>query len=377
MTVFGPRALIDIAVPTGIDGAEVFRIDRQDGANVSEIIAEAAATIGMKNEEILQRYGGLLRFTQEPFARYRQGASARTETPRLSEFADPDPVRTEEIGHMLPIYDYRDGVAWSAEYLRRAAREQLFDDLSLIGERWVNRVDRELLTRALTNTENPIGSAGYDVPWAIGTGTNVNYIPPQYRSYTFDATHTHFVWRDATFNAAGLALLLNDMVVQLRHHGHEGRLVALLSDADLTIARAMNEFVAQTPFTVVMTPTSGTTPVQVTGGEVQGVPGELFGYFNSVRGVVELRYHERVPSKYAFMTKSYGLNDQRNGLAVRIASDRAFGLTVNPQVDRSLVPRFESIKFEATHGVGVNNRTNGVAGFVDTGAVAYVNPTIA
>lgn len=376
-TVLGPRATIDIAVPTGVDAGEIYRFERQDGVSPAQIIGEAAAAIGVENEMLIERYGGLAYITREMHALYRQGSSQRGSTPKRVEFGRNEAVRANEIGHMLPLEGYEDLLGWSVEYLRDAPMEQLQQDISVIRERWRNRVDVDILTRALTNTENQIGSSGWDVPWAIGTGVNVAYIPPQYGGYIFDSAHTHFVLRDATLGAAGLALLLDDMVRQLRHHGHSGRLVCLVSDTDVDTYRAMSDFVKFAPFNVVMTPqAAAATPVQVTPGEVMGMPGELFGYYNSSRGVVELRYHERIPTKYAFMTKSYGVGDQRNGLAIRVRRDGAFGLAPTPQLNNEIVRKLETISFVADHGVGINDRLNGVAGYIDSGASVWVNPTI-
>lgn len=374
-TILGPRALIDIAVPTGVDASEVLKFSLEDGVSAAEVIAEAAATIGVINEQLIQRYGGLIYLTEKVYTRYRQGEGSRTMTPRNAEFGTPDGSRSDNIGHMLPRWDYIDATSWSEEWLRRAPREDVMDDLRLIGERWMSRVDYDILNRMFTNTENQIGSSGYDVPWAIGTGMNVNYIPPAYRGYQFSSSHTHFVLKAATKSSANYALLLEDMVTQLRHHGYEGRLVALVSDSDLSTVRGMTDFVDLTPFTVVTGTTTG-TPVQVVQGEVQGIPGELFGYYNSDRGVVELRYHERIPAGYCWMGKSFGVNDQRNGVGIRVEPGGGFGLRVDPQVTRSLQPRLEKLLFKATHGVGVWDRLNGVAGWVDAGASSWTNPTI-
>lgn len=377
MTVLGPRAAIDIAVPTGVDGSEIYRFSRMDGISPQTIIAEAAVAIGVENEALVARYGGLISITPQMHAIYRQGSTTRSETPKRVQFASPDPVRSTEIGHMLPLDGYEDILGWTEETLTATPLVQLQGDIMEIRDRWRNRVDKDILTRALTNTENQIGASGYDVPWAIGTGVNVPYVPPQYMGNVFTSAHTHFVTKDANLSAANLVLLLNDMVSQLRHHGHSGRLVALVSDADISYYQSMTDFTKLVPFDVIMTPqAAGNSPVQVTRGEVQGIPGELFGYFNSTRGVVELRYHERIPTGYAFMTKSYGVNDSRNGLAIRIPQNGAFGLSPNPQLNNDLVRKLRTIAFLADHGVGVNERTNGVAGLCASGATSWVNPTL-
>jgi hypothetical protein len=76
------------------------------------------------------------------------------------------------------------------------------------------------------------------------------------------------------------------------------------------------------------------------------------------------------------MTKSYGLNDPRNGLAVREEPGVGFGMQVKPKMTDDAVRQLKRIAFEATHGVGVNDRTNGVAGYIADSASQYVEPTI-
>jgi len=379
MAVLGARALIDLAIPTGLDSGEILKFELQDGRTAQQVIAEAAAMIGNINEELSQDYGGLMRFTEDQFARYRQGEGSRSMTPRKVEFKRADGVRSDTIGHMLPLHDYEDAVEWTPLYLRRAYETQINADLQLISDRWRNRVDYEIITRALTNTENSIGDSGYDVPWAIGTGMNVNFIPPQVGATQFDSDHTHFVVVDSSGDD-GYDDLIEDMMLDLRHHGIGGTLVALVAFDDVaeySTFSTSGEFVELNPAGLTVIAGSSSAPVRVTAGETDGIPGELFGYWKSKHyGVCELRSHDRVPSGYAFMTKSHGVKNARNGLAVRMEPGIGFGLRVSPQATSSINPELDFIKFEATHGVGVNDRINGVAGYIASAAESWVNPTI-
>jgi hypothetical protein len=367
--------LLDIAIPDGVDAGEVFRFNLQDGMSAQDVIGRAATLVGAVNESLMTQYGGLLYLTNRLFARYRQGESSRRMTPKKSEFAGADPVRSDLIGHMLPQNDYEDATAWTPLYLRDADREQIDADLFLVAESWRNRIDYDVINRMLTTTENQIGDSGYDVPWAIGTGVNVAYIPPQWGAHQFDSTHTHFEYVNSSTSGNDHATLLNAMADELRHHGHTGRLVALVSDSDLDSYAALDKFVELNPagFQII---TGGDDEIRTVTGEMQGVPGELFGYFKATRGIVELRYHGRIPANYAFMTRSYGVNSPMNGLAIREHARVGFGLQVKPQITRDIRPELEMVKFTGTHGVGVNDRTNGVAGYIADGASAYVNPTI-
>jgi len=85
--ILGPRALIDIAIPTGVDGGEVLRFSLKDGSSAERVVAQAAALVGAKNEELMTRYGGVLSLSEEIWKRERQGEGARSATPIKSGFA--------------------------------------------------------------------------------------------------------------------------------------------------------------------------------------------------------------------------------------------------------------------------------------------------
>lgn len=369
----GPRVLRDIAFPTGIDGAEVYRFQMQNGMTGQQAIALAATGIGQENETVLDLFGGMIYITENNFVRYRQGSSA-TKTPVHAELGINDPVRSETIGHMLPTLDYQDTLAWSRKFLQRADTDLLRADIDLIRERWRNRVASDIWTRALTNTETAIG-AGYDVPWAVGSGMNVNYIPTQYGGMQFDGTHTHFVWVDDS--TGGWSNLFDEMMEQLRHHGHMGILSIFVSMDDLSEIRAADGFAPLERSNIVVVGGNAGSPIRYAVGEINGVPGEVVGYYNGIWGQAEVRWNPYIPTNYAFATKSYGANNPRNGLALRAEPNVGFGLKVVPQLDRSPERQLDYLLFEATHGVGVNDRTNGVAGYLNNGANAWVNPTLA
>jgi hypothetical protein len=371
-TVLGPSMLVRLAIPTGIDGAKVFQFQLRGNLTAEQAITKAAAAIGAVNEELAQRYSGLWYITDALYAYYRQGNSGgRTETPEKVEGKPADPVHGQNIGHMLPLKNYEDALGWTPLYMRDAPVSQLDADVAEIADRWRNKVQKDFLTRALHRTENVIGSAGYDVPW-VKTGGSVDYVPPQYKGKKFTA-HTHFLAVAGT-TAADVQTLLNNLANHLREHGHTGRLVALVSDADIATYASMTDFVKLNPQQFIIPGGNTSSPVAYAQGEVQGMPGELFGYLNGQKGVVELRYDERMPTGYIFMTKSYGQNNPKNGIAIRRHPTGGFGLVVDPQLSKSINPELESVLFKGTHGVGVNERTNGVAGRF--GNASYADPDI-
>lgn len=374
MPVLGARALMDIAVPTGVDASMLERWRMEQGLSGAELIALAATTIGEANEYASARWGAVTYNTEMMNAMYRQGVGSRTMTPKAVDFTRPQPTRGDQIGHMLPREDYDDMTAWAARWLKRAPLELVRFDLEEKKDAWVNRVDYEIIERALTNTEVAIGS-GYSVGWVNGTTGNVDYTPPQYGARVFASSHTHYKRVNGAISSANVLTAMEDAAKELAEHGHIGQKVALVSEADLSYYKGMTGFVKYVPGQF-QTITGGSAAVTITIGQTDGVPGEIIGFLPTDYGIVEIRYHERIPTTYFFMSKSYGMKNPKNGIAIREEPGVGFGLRVIPQINNNLMPEVDSIKFEATHGIGVNDRTNGIAYQVASGSATYANPTI-
>lgn len=373
----GPHDLLDLAIPSGLDTAELMRFDRERGLSDQNIIAMASQLIGTANQEIVARYAGMIYFTRSANAIYRQGAGERRATPMVGEYVNPDPVRGQRIGHMFSRHDFQDRIELERMFQKRGDMDVLMNSLDVIAESWRNRVDLDIWTRALTKTEILVGTTGYDVPWAIGTGTSNNYVPPQHGATMFDSTHSHFNYFN-TSSSETWATLLDAAMLDLREHGYYGTLTTYVSQADAPtiVALGTDKFVQLVQPMLQVTAGGANAPVYSVNGGVAGVPGELIGYYRSpIYGLTEIRYHERIPQHYAFTFQSQGQNNAKNPLAVRIDPE-GFGLIPEPQLSPTFTPKVKSVDFFATHGISTNVREAGVASYINAGAVSYVNPTI-
>lgn len=378
-TILGPRSLIDNAMPLGVDADVIMRFKMQEGMTPVEVISMAATTIGEANEYIASTYGGILYFTERLWARYRQGLGERRMTPKGSEFVEEDGRISERIGHMLYVEDYKDATSWSRDYLERAIREDLRDDILMKKEDWINRLEYEIFSTMFRSSEIEISTTSWSPPWAIATGTNLNYVPPQWRSNIFDNTHTHFIRVNSAATDVNTISTLDQMAKHLAHHGHLGMKVAYLGDtlADLLQGTNDKRFATYIPAEFRLLSGNTAAPVATMAGQLEGVPGEVIGYFSSKNGLVEIRRHDRVPANYIWMGKSYGRDNPGNSMAIRVWPGKGFGLMVNPQVDRSIMPTLDKVLFKGTHGVNVNERLNGVAAQIATGGANYVQPDVA
>lgn len=371
----GARALLDNAVPTGVDTGVLFERGMEEGIATGDILQLAAAMTGGKNEELENRYAGIITFTERDYSRYRQGEAGRSPTPLKSEFAAEDGKRAQKIGHMLPRNDFHDEVHYTKEYLERGVREDVRDDIAVVNDSWDDRVDLDVIRRLLSAEEDLVGTSGYSPGWAVGSGVNVPFIPPKRGNITFDSSHTQYLRHNGAFNNTNLATVLNNAARLLSRLGHTGRKLCLVSEADVATYTSLDskQFVRFIPAGFEVN--TGASDIIRAQGELTGVPGEIFGYWLSSYGVIELRYHERIPTTYGWMGKSYGTNSPRNPLAARIES-KGFGLMIDPEFRMGTLPRLQKLDFDATHGIGVNDRTNGVAFQIATGGSTYTNPDI-
>lgn len=373
--VLGPRNLLDSIFPvSGLDTAEIYRVSvLGDKKTVGELLREMAVAVGAMNQELVSIYGSLMYITEDPKVEYAAGDNAAGMLDRAGEWTTPDMRRAGIIGHMLPLWEFDGALAWSYKWLKHASETQTAVDLNLLQERWRNTFDYYIVRRMLTDDEEAVGSAGtgYSVGWAIGSGTNVNFIPPAYMGTTFTSSHTHYLGETSFPNA------FEALIKTIREHGigYGERPVALVSDDDIDTIMALSNFVEFLPPEIQYNAVSGAPVMYTRRAEYQGVPGEIFGYYKSSYGLIELRSHWRFPTNYVYMTFPKGQLNPNNGIRIRVDKGGGFGLTVDPQIDRSVNPRLAQVLVNTSFGVGVGNRLNGAACFVDAGG-SWVDATI-
>lgn len=384
--ILGANTLIQNVIPTGVDAGYIYRFSMQRGMNPTDVLSMAAVVIGEANQYAAAQYGGLFYLTERLYATYAQGTGTRRMTPLASEFSQPPGSTNENIGHMMFIRMYADKTEWSRKRLQHAMPEDLRADVEMKKTAWYDRVDFDIFSALFRKSEIAVGTVGKSVPWVNGTDGSVDYLPPQWRSKVHAASHSHFIRITAALSSANAVSTIETMAEHLAHHGHTGNKLcyvgdnvadALLTSTDKKVANFIN------PDFIVLSGNAA-APVSYQPGQIEGVPGEIVCYVQTKNGLVEVRKHDRVPvllpdgstaAGHLWMGKTYGNQDMRNPLAIRVQPDMGFGLMMNPQVDKSVNPSLESILFEAEHGVNVNDRTNGVAAQIASGGATYEEPT--
>lgn len=371
--VLGPLNLLDKALPTGVDGTRLAEWAMEDGITYGELANQIALALGDANQELVRRWGWLFAITEEIFMEYENGGSV-TPMPELTDMDKPEPLMGTTIGHMIDLRYYGQGVGGSKRFFQRVRSAKIRAAISNIVRRAVWRFEQRLLTRLFTNTENAIGSAGYDVPFVRGTGGNVDFAPPAWEGEAFTTSHDHFLGFNLS-TPLTFADMLNGLAETLQEHGHEAPYRATVARADIASYAALTKFVELVGISGVIIDRGGETSGNQMFRQANWQMGH-FGDFQSDYGPIELHATARVPTAYASLVKSYGQLDQRNPLAVRVHPARGFGLMVVPETtpDDDFPVKQLDVDFEFGVGVGMD-RTNGVVGFLVAGG-SYVNPAI-
>lgn len=370
--ILGPQTLLAKALPTGWDGTRIAEWTTKDGITYGELANQLALALGDFNQEMVNDWGWLFSLTEEIAMEYEQGGAV-TVMPDITDVDKPEAIQGATIGHMLNLRVYGQGVGGTKRYFRDSRSAKINAAIATLVRRARWRFETRLLTRWFTNTENAIGSAGYDVPFVRGTGGNVDYAPPAYDGEAFTTAHDHYLGVDS--DSKDLDDVLNELAETLQEHGYTPPFMAMVSRSDVADYMALTKFVEVVdPIVQFIDRGSETTGNQMyTAG--QRAFGHL-GYYQGEYGLVEVRFTARVPTKYTGMVKSFGQLATQNPLAVRTHPDTGFGAYVVPETTPDDDYPVKQLDVEMEYGVGVGmDRAAGAAAFLDASGT-WTNPTI-
>ena len=372
--VIGISTILRKALPTGVDGTRLAQWQLRSGKTYQAWVSEAAQALAGFNAEMARTWNWLTYITEDLMMEYPNGGSV-TPMPQLPDTDRIDPRHGTTIGHMIDLIAYGDAIGGSKRWFRDAREAQFDADMRrlVLSAQW--RFEQLVLTRCFTNTENLVGTAGYDVPFVRGTGGNVDFAPPAYGGEAFTTSHDHYM--GVASASYGFGDMLEQMAENLQEHGHEPPYIGMVSRADIASYKALPDFVEPLPANVIIVD-RGTTAAD-TGAALFSRETREFGKiggFNSGYGYIELRATNRIPTAYAFIAKSYGENNPGNPIAIRVHPDLGFGALVVPETTQDDDYPLKQLDVEFEFGISVGrDRTNGVAGYRVSGGT-WANPTI-
>lgn len=183
---------------------------------------------------------------------------------------------------------------------------------------------------------------------------------PNGESFTA-ASHTHYLY------TAGVALAAADMtalILAIAEHYNNVQVVVNINAAQETAVRALTGFVGITP--VFVTPATSSAAI-VEQYDTQSIGDRKIGYFGP--NYAEVWVKPWVPAGYLH---AWG----RGGPTPVVMRTRAGGGDLEMMYEDETHP-LRARGWEREFGMGVWNRTNGAALYIDTGAAAaYVAPSI-
>lgn len=370
--ILGPITLQNRGLPLGVDGTRIAQWMMRDGITYGQLVNQVALALGDVNQELVNKWGFLFGITEEIALEYEDGG-ANKELEELTDIDEMVAVQGSTIGHMLPLRYYGNAIGGSKRAFRDIRSAQIRANIAALARRGRNRFERLLLQRFFSNAEEAIGASGYSVPFVRGTGGNIDYTPVAYDGVAFASSHDHFVGVNVS-TPKTMADVLEALVLTLAEHGHEAPYTALVSRADTALFAALVNKVQLVDVGVMPMRGGLTAGPQFYASGVQTL--DRIGSYQSTLGAIDLIASGRIPTAYVGLTKSYGNNDSRNSLAIRVHPLRGFGLQVVPETtpDDDFPIKQLDIDFEFGIGVG-QDRTNGAVGYLVAGGT-YANAVI-
>lgn len=363
MATFGPNDLKQYMLPSGWDAGEITKFQLRDGTTYEALIADIATGLAIVNRELMTMpiIGGLISETDEMAVEYGIGVSNGMQV--HTEYSLPNPQRGGTTGHMLPLTAYDNATGWTFDMLRAARRIQIDQDLRTLFKDVRDNWAKKCLQRLFKSTKEAVGSTGYTYPLADGGTADSSYIPPHMpdrESSAFAYTHDHVEDLNGISQAN-----LETAVKHIWEHGADGPFELLVSLADLS------SWTDVTALTGYVPPANALVRYGVT-QDLAAVQDSL-GVINTDYGAVVLRATGRIPTGYWTVYKSYGINDPRNVMKVRVSPDYGANAILLAGDHIRKYPLENALLFHE-FGFGIADRVGAIV--VQSTAGSYSDPTI-
>lgn len=372
--ILGPSNVLSLATPTGSDAEYLLQWKMREGTTFQEFLNQTSLAVGTLNQRLLQRWGFLFGITEEPQMEYVNGGSV-TRAKQITTGTQKRGLSGDTISHMIDLAAYgEDYIGGDWRYFRDTRAAKIRADITTLLNRLQDRFEYDLFWRLFVDDEVQMRTSGYNVGFVTSSGSVV-FTPPQVDGKTF-SSHTHYVGYNLS-TPKTFTDVFNGLAAHVEEHGHQAPFDAIVSADDVETIIALSKTANIVDSVIQVIDRGGTTSGNdfFTYGNPQ-LTGGVFAYFQSKVGRINLRASHRVPTGQVVVFKSYGSNDPRNPLAVRVHPAVGFGMFIVPKPTGDMNAPIEKIEVEMEYGVGVGmDRTNGARGFLVAGG-AYADPTI-
>jgi len=358
----GPLDSKDLGLLTGYDATELEKHRTQDGVSFLEIAQEIQIALNAADRAIFSDpvVSGLVNFTDEPTVEYESGNNSGFE--RFTEYSQPDADMGDVEGHMLPLmaWDKKLGFTWT--YLKNASSSRVRTRIASSIRDYQKNVRQRILTRVLqrgddSGSSKGLGASGFSPGFATAAAnTSVDFTPPNVVGIAHDSDHEHYVAVAGGWTTG----ILDDMESELSEHGHAGDYNLLVGMSDEATIEGLTGFIKVGNSLVNF---GNNTSIATGGNAPTPIGARLIGVYGNMR----VWTMPGMPQHYGFAYQSYGSNDPRNPLRIRLEK----GATL-PSVTAMRDPRsgtgayaLQDLILYTEYGVGVGDRTNGTTRYVN------------
>lgn len=373
MALLGQRDTGQLVLPTGWDATELKNFQLNDGTTYAQVVAMMNAGLGALAAEMVSDplWASLVSYTDQPELEYRIGTSNGFSL--HTEYGRPDPKRGDTTGHMLPIQKFDRMLGWTYDYLLEARLSHIEADIADAIKDARDKWRVQILTRLLKRGDDSgvskgLGTGGYSPGFATDAGsTSVDFTPPAYGGTSFTSSHEHYVGiSGGVFTKA----VFTDAKDELREHGHEPPYDFAIGISDEATVKGLTGFVPVAESLVI-------TGAMQDVARLNGMATVNGTYYIGTIEDFAVRVVRGLPQYYGFAWKSYGPNSARNPLKVRVGKGKQRPSVIampDPNGGMGIVP-LQNLMLQMEFGVGVSDRTNGTARYVNSGTWADGTPT--
>lgn len=362
MATLGISDMKQWALPTYWDAAYLEKYRLASGETYDGIVAQIGTGLALANAALTTDplIASLISTTEEIAVEYGIGVSNGFQT--HTEYSRPDGKRGATTGHMLPLLAYDRGLGWTWDFLRKARRKQLDEDVASALMDLKDIWEQRILTRLFKSTYDAVGS-GRSMPLADGGTADAAYVPKPRpdRGGTFVYTHDHIAPLSGITQAN-----LETAVANLYEHGYDAPYDLLIAYADIASWTNTTNVTGYVPKKSDLI-TYGAT------ADLANVDQSFIGVVETDYGTCRMRASGRIPTAFWSVYKSYGNLDQRNPLLVRIPADGGLGARLMRGDHIREYPLELAILFFEC-GVGIQDRVGAVV--IKNHADTYADPTI-
>lgn len=370
----------------GLAGADTHGYNQQsdvlvttsvDGVDYNQMWTEFQQTIAMQNAERTKIVQLLTFPVNQPTESVSQLSGAKFE--RSTEYGEPRGVRQKPTSFWLGfgLDDYDIAVRYTWRYLRDATAAQveaLHGSVLEADNQNLFVAVMEALYAGNVNRSTDIQDQPYTV---YGLYNADGTVPPNYKSNTFDGTHTHYITSgSATIDSGDVDALLQ----KLTEHGYSkvGSGAQQIVAVNSREGKVIRQFRIATGATYDFIPSQAeATPLILQPGEIVsgGQPASFYRGMNVIGSYGEALIVEddNFPPAYAVAIATGGSNNLNNPVGLREPSNaslRGLKLIKGPDNDYPLTDSFYIHSF----GTGIRQR-GGAAVMQITASATYTPPT--